>query len=230
MDRIFEIDFARGSAIFMMIASNLITDLQYFYNYAAYQTFWQVFATIGASIFLLIVGISMNLSYAKDKNIWRFAKRGTFIFALGLLITFVTWIFVPLDYIRFGVLHLIGLSIIIGYPFLKLDKKFALFAGLGFVLAGFVIGTFIASTNALLFLGVTTSSFSSLDYFPIFPWFGLVLMGLFLGKWLYPDGKSKFKLPEIKLSKPVSWLGRHSLVIYLIHQPIIIGLLFLFVS
>jgi len=230
MERIFEIDFARGSAIFMMLASNLITDLQYFYNYAAYQTFWQVLATIGASIFLLIVGISMNLSYAKDKNILRFAKRGAFIFALGLLITFVTWIFVPQDYIRFGVLHLIGLSIIMGYPFLKLDKKFTLFAGLGSILAGFVISTLAAGTNALLFLGFTTSSFSSLDYFPIFPWFGLVLIGLFLGKWLYPDGKSKFKLPEIKLSKPVSWLGRHSLIIYLIHQPIILGLLFLFTS
>jgi len=230
MDRIFEIDFARGSAIVLMVVSNLITDLQYFYNYTTYETFWRVFATIGASIFLLIVGISMNLSYSKNAKFSKFLKRGAFIFALGLLITFVTWIFVPIDYIVFGVLHLIGLSIIIGYPFLKLNKKFSLVAGLTFILLGLWIANTVVRTNYLLWLGLTTSSFSSLDYFPIFPWFGVVLIGLFLGKWLYPDGKSKFKLPEIKLSKPVSWLGRHSLIIYLIHQPIILGLLFLFAS
>jgi uncharacterized membrane protein len=229
MKRFSEIDFARGFAIVMMLASNFITDLQYFYNYDAHQTFWWLFATVTACLFLLIVGISLNLSYATDKNIWKFAKRGALIFALGLIITAVTWIFVPQDFIMFGVLHLIGISIIIGYPFLKLDKKFALVAGITCLIVGFFVTKVIASNNYLMWAGFTTASFSSLDYFPVFPWLGLVLIGLFLGKWLYPEGKRLFELPDIKLAKPVSFLGKYSLAIYLIHQPIFLGLLALLI-
>ncbi|MEM4248599.1 MAG: heparan-alpha-glucosaminide N-acetyltransferase domain-containing protein, partial [Candidatus Nanoarchaeia archaeon] len=63
--RFAEIDFVRGSAIVMMLVSNFVTDLQYFYNYNSYETFWRIFATITASIFLLVVGISLNLSYSR---------------------------------------------------------------------------------------------------------------------------------------------------------------------
>jgi uncharacterized membrane protein len=223
-----EVDFVRGTAIVMMLASNFVTDLQYFYNYSKYEMFWQVFATITASIFLLIVGISLNLSYSRDAKVSKFIKRGAGIFALGLIITAVTWIFVPQDFIMFGILHLIGLSIVISYPFLKLDKKFALVAGMAFLIVGFFVTKVIVSNNYLMWVGFTTASFSSPDYFPIFPWFGLVLIGLFLGKWLYPEGKRIFEVPEIK-SKPILWLGRHSLLIYMIHQPIFLGLLALII-
>ena len=228
--RIAEVDFTRGFGIIMMLVSNFVTDLQYFYNYSAYEMFWQVFATITAGIFLLIVGISLNLSYSKDKNIWKFVKRGALIFAIGLIITAATWIFVPQDFIIFGILHLIGLSIVISYPFLRLDKKFALVAGLVFIVIGFVITKIIASNNYFMGLGFTTANFSSVDYFPIFPWLGLVFVGLFLGKWLYPEGKRLFELPDIKFAKPISFLGKHSLAIYLIHQPIFLGLLTLIIA
>jgi len=230
MERFWEVDFARGIGILMMLASNFVTDLQYFANYSAHETFWWLFAIATASIFLLVVGVSLNLSYSKDAKFNKFLNRGGFIFALGAIITVVTWIFVPEDFIRFGVLHLIGLSIIIAYPFLKLDKKFALAAGAAVILIGFLVAKLTAATNHLLFLGLTTANFSSLDYFPLFPWLGVVLIGVFLGKYLYPEGKRSFDVSDIRFSKQISFLGKNSLAIYLIHQPIFLTLLYFFIA
>ena len=63
-----------------------------------------------------------------------------------------------------------------------------------------------------------------MDYEPIFPWFGVVLIGMGLGEFLYPEGVRSFTLPQIPeiVVRPLAFLGRHSLIIYLVHQPIII--------
>jgi uncharacterized membrane protein len=82
----------------------------------------------------------------------------------------------------------------------------------------------------LLWLGFVPYNFYTLDYFPIFPWFGLVLIGIFLGNKFYQDGKRGFKLPDLSGSFIVDLLGtlgRNSLAIYLVHQPIIVATLFL---
>ncbi|MFH0869103.1 MAG: heparan-alpha-glucosaminide N-acetyltransferase [archaeon] len=227
-ERFWEIDFTRGSAIVMMIASNFITDLQHFRNYTSYSSFWHAFALITATIFIFLVGLSMTLSYAKDKRCSKFLKRGAFIFGLGLIITTVTWLFIPNDYIRFGVLHLIGLSIILAYPFLKLKNNYLiLLSGFACVLIGTLAKTLTTSSNLLFWIGITSASFSSVDFFPLFPWFGIVLTGIVAGRLLYPKGVRAFKILELKFSKPVQWLGRHSLAIYFIHQPVLLGLMLL---
>jgi len=89
-------------------------------------------------------------------------------------------------------------------------------------------------TIAHLALGMHPTNIYSftVDYFPIFPWFGLCLVGIATGHWLYKENKRRFSIPDLSKYKPVSafsWLGKHSLVIYLVHQPIIAGVLFLFV-
>ena len=73
-------------------------------------------------------------------------------------------------------------------------------------------------------------NFYTVDYFPLFPWWGVVLLGIFLGKQLYPGYKRIFPLPDwsrVPLIQAVSFLGQHSLTIYILHQPIIIIILFL---
>jgi uncharacterized membrane protein len=76
----------------------------------------------------------------------------------------------------------------------------------------------------LLPLGIHPPTFWSVDYEPIFPWLGIVLIGMGLGEYLYPEGLRSFTLPQIPemVVRPLAFLGRHSLIIYLIHQPIII--------
>ena len=227
--RFWEIDFARGIGIVMMIVSNFVTDLQYFENYNSHAIFWHVFAVITATIFIFLVGVSLTVSYSRSNALSKFLKRGAYIFGLGMILTLVTWIFIPQDYIRFGILHLIGISIILAYPFLKLKNNYLiLLTAFISVLLGYFIKTMTASSNLLLWTGLTTNGFSSVDYFPLFPWFGLILVGLVAGRLFYPSGIRHFKIPEIKFSKPICWMGRHSLAIYFIHQPILLFLLYLF--
>jgi uncharacterized membrane protein len=231
MERFWEVDASRGLAVIMMLVSNFITDLQFFANYAKYEMFWQLFAIITAAIFVFLVGLSLNISHsrAKKEGKLRFSKflsRGTFIFALGAVITVVTYFFLGTDYVRFGVLHLIGLSIILAYPFLNLRKGVSLVSGIAIVSAGLLLSTHTFNTS-IYFLGMTSADFSSVDYFPIFPWFGVVLFGLYFGKRLYKGGERNFALKQGKGFPALQLLGRNSLLVYFIHQPIFIGILYL---
>ena len=72
----------------------------------------------------------------------------------------------------------------------------------------------------------------TLDYFPLLPWFGITLLGLVVGDWLYSGNERRFKMPDLSRYKPIKifqWIGQHSLVIYLLHQPIIACVLTIFI-
>jgi uncharacterized membrane protein len=236
--RIWEIDFLRGIAVIMMIVFHFLYDLNYFlgYSFLLNAGFWLLFARITAGIFVFLVGVSLTLSYSRIKEkMWsieitkKYVKRGVGIFIWGLLITVLTWLFLDGNgTIWFGVLHLIGISIILARPLLRF-RLLNLLLGATIVIIGYAIGTVGSNNLWLLPLGVRTAAFYTLDYLPILPWFGVVLLGLFFGNLVYAKGKSRFKLSD-KTSKnirPCCFLGRHSLAIYLLHQPVLIGLIHL---
>jgi uncharacterized membrane protein len=130
-------------------------------------------------------------------------------------------------FIIFGVLHFIGISIILAYPFIRF-RILNLLVGVIVVIIGLYLQNFVFDFNWLFWLGFKPMYFYTFDYFPILPWFGVVLIGLFFGKMLYPNYKRRFKIKDLsgfKISKLFCFLGRHSLLIYLIHQPILVGLL-----
>lgn len=243
--RFWEIDFLRGVAIILMIISNFATDLDYFnvYNFHAHG-FWWWFARAVASIFLLLVGISLTLSYSRarilkkqgeEKNLTKkYIKRGLRIFGWGLLITVVTWIFMAYllkrgGFVIFGVLHLIGASIILTYPLLNY-RYLNFLLGTTIIMTGIYLKNFTLSFPWLLWLGFKPQEFYSVDYFPLFPWLGVVIIGIFLGNTLYKDYRRKFEILNLSSSQPVEFLcllGRNSLFIYFIHQPILLVFLFL---
>jgi uncharacterized membrane protein len=235
--RFWEIDFLRGFAVVMMITFHFFFDLNYFDNYSfnLQYGFWWFFARITASIFIFLVGLSLTISYSraiKERKdlLMKYLYRGLKIFSWGLIITLITWVFFRQEFIVFGILHFIGLAIILAYFFLRF-RLANLLLGAVFILIGIYLQGFVFAFPWLLWLGFMPQSFYTFDYFPILPWFGLVLLGLFLGNTLYPNGKRRFKIREIK--NPAiglfCFLGRHSLLIYLIHQPILIALLYIFV-
>lgn len=229
-----EIDTARGIAILMMVVFHTLFDLNYF-SIAPVNVstgFWRMFAYATASLFLFIAGLSLSISHARAARTLsgfamakKFLFRGAGIFACGLLITVVTWWFLGDNCIVFGILHLIGVSVMISPLFFRF-KKWNAVIGLWVIAAGFYVAT-LTGPYVLLPFGIHPAAFSSVDYTPLLPWFGLVLIGIAAGEWLYPGGTRIFATPKIPgiLEKPVVFLGRHSLVIYLIHQPIIIMLL-----
>lgn len=235
--RFWEIDVLRGMAIIMMVLYHLSYDLYFLGDFPIkiYSLSWTLFQRTTASLFLLLVGISLTISYSKLKSKYqrkaifiRNLKRGIKILAWGAVITIFTFIFLTNGVILFGILHLIGVSIIISFPLLEYKYK-NLVLGLIVILIGAYLSNFTFNTNYLLWLGFEPNSFFSFDYFPILPWYGVVLIGIFLGNLAYPESKRRFYIPDLSsniISRGLSFLGKHSLKIYLIHQPIIILMLY----
>ncbi len=232
--RLWEIDCARGIAILMMVVYHTVFDLSFFAIYPVEATtgFWRYFAFSTASLFLLVVGVSLIISHDRAAATLdgfslakKFLIRGAGIFGLGLLVTFATWLYLPDSYVIFGILHLIGVSVILSPLFFRFGRWNILIG-----LACFPIGWFVTGLSGpafLLLLGIMPPGFTSIDYTPLFPWFGMVLIGMGLGAFLYAGGVRQFSirpLPDYFVG-PISFLGRHSLLIYLAHQPVIILLL-----
>jgi uncharacterized membrane protein len=239
--RFWEVDSLRGLAIVMMVVFHFIFDINYFgiYSLDIHSGFLWWFARITASMFIFLVGVSLSLSYTRttilnnemteNELFIKYFKRGLKIFSYGLLITVATYIFIGDGFIVFGILHFIGLAIILEYVFIK-SKYINLFLGFAFIAAGIFLMSFRFNFYGLLWLGFIPNNFYTVDYFPMLPWLGVVSFGIFLRNTLYEKYVRQFKLPDLSSNLAVkvsSFLGKHSLLIYLIHQPIIIMVLYL---
>jgi uncharacterized membrane protein len=224
-ERVWEVDFLRGIAVLLMLVSNFVFDLSLFsYLHISDSFFWSALARVTASLFLILAGISLTLSRAKAPRagFLKFFKRGLKIFALGLLISLATWCAVGDDLVLFGILHLIGLGIILAYPFIR-HPYISLFAAVLVFAGGWLASRVLVSFPWLIWLGIEYYGFSSVDFTPVFPWFGFMLLGIFLGNLLFPEGKRKMGLtsvPPLLPSGLLQKIGRRSLFIYLVHQPV----------
>lgn len=236
-ERFWEIDVLRGIAVVLMVIFNYSFALSFLniYSFNGGWLYWSLFPRLVASMFILLVGLSLTLFYNQMKNKKpeevrkKNLLRGLEILGFGVLITVVTFLTFPQAFIVFGILHFIGISIILGLFFVKF-RKLNLFLGLLVIALGVYLQGFRFDFSWLLWLGFVPKSFYTFDYFPLLPWFGVVLIGIFFGNLLYTNGKRHFRiknLSEYPITKQLSFLGRHSLAIYLIHQPIFVLLLVL---
>jgi uncharacterized membrane protein len=236
--RLWEIDALRGVAIVMMIIFHLMWDLWFFGllpHVVLYAGFWKYFQRTTAITFLLLVGVSLTISYrhalvgqpASARLSPKFLWRGLRIFALGLGLSVVVWV-AQMGYVHFGILHLIGASIVLAYPLLRFCwLNLALWALLFW--AGGWVQTLRVDFTWFVWLGLQPVGYAPNDYFPLVPWFGVVLLGVFLGNTFFPANQRLIRLPHVAgfpLLRLLQFLGRHSLLIYLIHQPLLIALLF----
>jgi uncharacterized membrane protein len=158
-------------------------------------------------------------------------RRGAKIFGLGLLITLVTRLVLGRGFAIFGVLHLIRGSICGAYLFLPYRRRYvSLTVGMAFIGLGIYLNGQVSSTPWLIWLGINQAGRSMVDYYPVLPWYGVALVGIYAGRLLYPGGVARLAVPDmsgIPIVRELSFLGRHSLLIYLIHQPILLGILVL---
>lgn len=237
--RFWEIDFLRGLAVIAMIVFHFLFDLNLFasYSFDLHSGLWFLVGRFAAFTFIFLVGLSLTISYSKakqqlprEKLFAKYLWRGLRIFFLGMLITIFTFLFFPQATIWFGVLHLIGFSIILACFFIPF-KRLNLFFAFAFILAGLFISTVRFDWPWLLWLGFYPSGLYTFDYYPLLPWFGIVLLGLYAGKSLYPKAQRTQKPGDLSGTQPIKalcFLGRHALVIYFLHQPILVALLYLF--
>ncbi len=240
--RLWEVDTLRGIAVVLMVFFHFVWDLTFFGRYRADMLSgpWYIFGRSIGATFIFLFGVSLTLSYARQRPTTtrpaplskavfrRYVLRGSKLFGLGLAITLVTYVATPSRFVLFGVLHLLGCAMILAYPFLLVQRWISLLAGLLIIGTGFYVNQLPVSFPWLLWLGVEQRGRNMSDYYPLLPWFGFALIGIWAGQRLYPGGRRCFDLPDLAHVAPIralSFLGRHSLVIYLVHQPVLLALL-----
>ena len=183
--------------------------------------------------FILLSGMCWQLSR-------HHVKRGLLLVGCGAAISLITWLAMPSQRILYGVLNLLGLSALLLIPLDKLFRKIPAWAGLGGALLLFALTknvsrgslgfeglvlcqlpSWLYVTDLLAVAGFPSPGFWSTDYFPLLPWFFLFCAGYFLWRLLSQSERAKERLaPSVR---PLSFLGRHSLIIYLAHQPVLMG-------
>ncbi len=233
--RIELIDALRGVAVFLMVFHHFFYDLCWLLGDWTAEVFgsrWVLFSNpvfdflhyIFAGLFIFLAGLSCRLSRSN-------LRRGTICFAIAMAMTFVTSLPLIDSPIRFGVLHLLGLSMMI-YG-LAADKNVPRFLRLGIYLALFAASIWLTSSVSteeiakwLFPLGWTYPGFYSADYFPLFPWLFVFLVGSWAGYYV-ADKKLPARFYDRKGVPFFSWLGKKALIIYIIHQPILYGLVML---
>lgn len=155
----------------------------------------------------------------------RHVKRAIALFGIAMMVTLITFFVDRGNTILFGILHLISFGIFFGVLLTKRPYLSVLFGLVSFYL-GAAITCLRLDIPSLLPFGITYPGFQSFDYFPLFPWIGFIFFGIAFAHFLDWMGVL-FPKKWIPL-KNLEWLGRHALFVYLIHQPILFGILWLF--
>lgn len=223
------IDVARGVAIGAMIVYHFSWDLSFLKLIATnilQEPAWRWFARGIAGSFLALAGMGLALAHAEGFRGPSFLRRLFKVGGAALAITLVTFLAFPDSYIFFGILHCIVVSSVLALPFLRLHPALVLLAA-GLCLAAPLIFTSPALDAPLLdWLGLGSQEPVTNDYVPIFPWFGLVLIGVAAGQALLAR-KETLSLARWRGKgtawRGLIWAGRKSLPIYLVHQIVLLG-------
>ncbi len=231
--RIWELDALRGLFVLCVVFIHLMYDLTDLYNLIdlEYPPIYLFIQNWGGVLFLLISGICVTLGS-------HCIRRGILVFLCGMAITAVTagMYFLGMAgqgiIIYFGVLHCLGICMLLWPLFRKLPLWALAAVGIVLTVAGLLLQNFPVSHNYLMPLGLASSTFVTADYFPLLPNLGFFLLGASLGKTLYRKKQSLLPNvnPEIFPLRFLRLCGKHSLWIYLLHQPILSGIFWLVLS
>ena len=231
--RLILIDALRGFAIGLMVIYHFCFDLSYFglAPFDFYRDhFWLNFRTLILSLFLGLVGVSLVLASRPRLNVRRYLRRLILLVASAALVSLSTWWMFGERLVFFGVLHFIAVASVLGLLFLRAGWL-NLIAGVGVILFATQYQSAWFDTPGRRWIGLMTHKPLTEDYVPLLPWIGVVLLGLFAGPYIMQW--SQAHLQRTRHAVHLRWLvlaGRHSLVIYLIHQPLLIGALSLYVK
>lgn len=218
--RILEIDVVRVIAIVLMIVFHLVYDLNEFLgiNIDYLSGFWYYEGKLSALLFIFISGISSGFSR-------KTVRRGIKVLFYAMIITIVTYVIFPDEYIRFGILHFLGTAMIISTVLRKISNSFLILLAFLSVIAGSYIKKLSADTYLFLPLGAMYDGFYSMDYYPIFPYIAFYILGIVIYKKVYSLGKGFIYTRENY--KVIRFLSKNSLGIYVLHQPILLIFIFL---
>ena len=224
--RVVAVDALRGLAIVAMIAYHFSFDLRLFglvrFDFENGPGWLAARAAIVSS-FLALSGVSLALARNAGVPASRRWRRIGEIAACALVVSVASYVAFPQRYIWFGILHAIALASVIAWPFAR-HPRAALAVGIAIVAAGLAWSHPAFDTRALGWIGFATVKPATEDYVPLFPWLGVMLIGIGIGDALL---RRSFAPLAFLSGAPrvLRWLGRHSLAVYMVHQPILIGAL-----
>lgn len=224
------LDLARGLAVIAMVIYHFSWDLSWF-AFVDWQVAdaagWRTFAISIAASFLFLAGISLDLAHHRQIR-WRsFWKREAIILAAAASVSLGTYFALPEIFVRFGILHCIAASSLIALPFTRLSMFFSAVAGVTFFALPHLVSTNVFDGDLWLWTGLGAPASASVDYVPLAPWTGATLLGITASQMIRRSGLLE-RLSTLRFSgRPgllLRWMGRHSLPIYLLHQPVLFGL------
>lgn len=249
-ERFYEIDSIKGIAVILMVIVHFfyLSTIMNVKKYNINGGLLRLLAVISHTLFIFIVGMNLSISYQKykledkDKYIKKQIKRGLFLLGIGMILSLLTYLAFGNKYIRFGILHFIGVSIILSTLIIH-NKNLSLYIA---SIIG-VIYTIINNSNLrnilinscsktpfLCFItGIANIKYTAIDHFPLIPYFGLICMGIFSGSLLYTD-KKRLLFNQIeqyknkKLNNILGNIGKNSLNIYISHLVILYSIFWIY--
>ena len=222
--RLLWLDMARTAALGGMVAFHLVRDMEMFALVPPGSTldgYWAYLARLVAGSFLFLSGVSLVLAHGDGFQLNAWAKRFATIALAALLVSLASRLAMPHAWIQFGILHAIAAASILGLVFLRAP------AAVTAMLALTILGLSLAAGRSLdlpvwmAWTGLGARVPPALDYIPLVPWFALFLLGMAMAQAIDParlEPRWRRQPPRI-LTLP----GQHSLLVYLVHQPILIG-------
>lgn len=225
------IDWARGFALFTMAIYHFCWDLEWYSLVSwpvAASIGWRFFAGSIAVTFLFFTGVSLMLAHANGIRWKPYFQRLAMVVAGAAVVTASTWYIQPASFVWFGILHCIAAAGLIGLVFLRLPPIFTLTCAIVIMVLPFVYKTPLFNAPYLTWIGLSTSYRYTVDYVPIFPWLGPPLVGIALMKfglaWNFNKYLATFNMSG-RFNELIRFTGRHGLLFYLVHQPIMVGII-----
>ena len=224
------IDILRGVAIVLMVFYHFCYDLTYFQlvNFDFYRDpFWLNLRSLIVSLFLGMVGVSLVLASEHGINRRRYFKRLGLLVLFALAISINSYFMFPGRTIVFGILHFIAFASVLGLLFVRWSGV-SLVMGIGIIILDRVYQHSFFDHAWVHWLGLMTHKPATEDYVPVIPWFGVILVGIFIGHQLQRAPALRFFTTwqsNTPLARGLALAGRHSLLIYVLHQPILFGFL-----
>ena len=223
------IDFLRGIAVIAMVLFHLSFDLHEFGRefmggpLPVPDWYWILVPSAIGGTFLALLGVSARMRFLREgaPALTRLRRRGIYFSLIALGINIATIYFFPRTPIYFGILHSAAAAFLL-LPFFLAKPGSFLPLGLGAIVVGILLLLVRVDFPWLLWVGLMPKQNAGWDYYPILPWFGVVLLGAWGGGKPLPPEVPRF---DSRSLAPIRWLGKNSLLVYVIHQPILLGCL-----